>query len=328
MQPSFGAIVRQPNKLDYPLGAFTPETFPEKYFTEINWCEVENQRKIPACGSHSGAFLKSIQEGTQLSPSYLWKRIKQIDSWPIESGTDMLSIFKTLQKRGTCSAMYLENDTTVTPEQYTDASKLTMEMDADAQSSKIGAYAFQWNPSVPAQHLQFFNDIKAAIYKHKVVLCLLNVGSEWWTPSWLASDILPLRPPKSIISGHFVVLYGFDKDFIYFRNSWSDKWGANGNGYFGLNYIPYVVEIGTAVDDTLGRFQTNLSYGSYGIDVWSLQRFLVKNGYGNFVPTGFFGFKSREAVINYQRAKGITPAIGNFYPITRGYVNKEYAKAV
>jgi hypothetical protein len=57
MQPTFGAIQRQPDIRDYPLGAFTPETFPEKYFTEINWCEVENQRKIPACGSHSGAFL-------------------------------------------------------------------------------------------------------------------------------------------------------------------------------------------------------------------------------------------------------------------------------
>jgi hypothetical protein len=259
---------------------------------------------------------------------FLWKRIKQTDGFPPESGTTMDAIFKTLKSKGDCSAMYLENDTTVSLEEYTDPSKLTMEMDADAQSSKISTYAFQFNPSVPALYPQFFNDIKAAIYKHKVVLCLMSIGQEWWVPSWSAADLLPLKPPISPVGNHFVVLWGYDKDYIYFRNSWGKTWGANGNGYFGLNYVPHIVEIGTAVDDTAGRFQKNLEYGNTGIDVYSLQKFLVKKGYGNFIATGFYGEKTRQAVINYQITKGIKPAAGYFYPITRGYVNKEYAQTM
>jgi hypothetical protein len=315
---AFGAIERKQLPTDYPLGAFTPDAYPESYFTDISKYPVENQRKIPACGSHAGSFLKNVQDGTRLSPAYLWKKIKQIDGFTPEMGTDMLSIFKSLKNFGTCPFNSSIDDTTQKLETYTSTFNISQEMDADAQDHKIDTYAFTFYPTM--------EQIKAAIYKHKVVLCLIKIGEEFWKPSWSASDILPLRPPQAIIGGHFVTLYGYDKDRIYFRNEWGDTYGANGNGYFGVNYLPYVTEIGTAVDTSGGRFQRDLSVGMTNLDVYSLQKFLVKNKYGTYTPTGFFGPKTFDSVRAYQLAKNIQPRSGYVGPITRGWINKEYAQ--
>ena len=311
-QNSFGAIIREQDPRDYPLGAFTPETFPEKYFTDISKFPVENQRKIPACGSHAGSFVKNVQDGVRLSPAYLWKEIKLVDGHPIESGTDMLSIFRVLNKTGVCKYDLMPNDTTVTPEEYTKYN-VNMEQQADAASHKIGTYAFEFYPSM--------DSMKKAIFKHKAVLCLIRIGEEFWKPSWSATQ--PLRPPKNPISGHFVTLYGYDKDYIYFRNEWGSEYGEQGNGRFGVNYLPYVVEIGTAVDDNSGRFKKNLQYGSMGIDVWSLQRFLVSKGFGSYTPTGFFGPKTVASVKAFQARYGIQQT-GTVGPITRGKLNILY----
>jgi hypothetical protein len=230
----------------------------------------------------------------------------------------MLSIFKTLQKSGVCSFTLLPNDTTQSLLDYTNPAVITEEEDADAQDHRVDTYAFQFSPTI--------DQIKSAIATHGCVLALLRIGSEWWTPSWSASDILPLRPPQTIVGGHFVVLYGYDEKYIYFHNSWSDKWGQQGNGYFGIDYLPFVNEIGTAVDTTLGRFQNDMYFGTANLDVYSLQKFLVNKGYGTFTPTGLFGGKTLASVIVYQKAHNITPAIGRCGPVTRGYINTEYAQ--
>lgn len=318
--PTLGGIQRTQNTTDFPLGAFTPTVCPPSYTTDISNLFTENQMKLPDCGANGGGELKGVQDNFRPSVAYLWKRIKQIDNYPPEAGTDLLSIMKALNKVGVCSFKLLPTDSTQDLKTFTDPSVITQEMDADAQDHRIDTYAFQFNPTM--------EQIKSAIYTHGVVIALIRVGSEFWTPSWAAKDILPLRPPVSPVGGHFILLYGYDKENIYFRNSWGNSWGANGNGYFNSSYIPYVVEMGTAVDTSGGRFKQNLEYGMANLDVYSLQKFLVKGGYGNFVPTAFFGEKTRQAVIAYQKAKGIKPTLGFFYQVTRGYVNKEYAQTM
>lgn len=69
-------------------------------------------------------------------------------------------------------------------------------------------------------------------------------------------------------------------------------------------------------------FTKNLSINNFGTDVLNLQRSLEKLGYGDFIPTGFFGTKTRNAVINFQRKNGIYPAIGNFGEKTRAKMNE------
>jgi hypothetical protein len=78
-------------------------------------------------------------------------------------------------------------------------------------------------------------------------------------------------------------------------------------------------------------FQTDLTAGSLGDDVKGLQTFLNTHGYsvassgpgsrGN--ETSMFGGLTRAALVRYQKAKGITPAVGYFGPKTRASINAE-----
>ncbi len=318
--PALGARERKADPRDFNLGTITSSNpRPAAFIQDFSALPVEHQRKIPACGSHAGAFLKNIQETLQTgtaqrkSPRFLWKKIKQIDTWKPEEGTDMLSIFKTLQKEGVCDYSLTGNDTTVSLAEYTDPSTITKAMEDDAKNALISdGYAFKFSPT--------FDELKQAIYEHKAVLVLIRLGSEFWTPSWAEEDVLPLRVPKTIVGGHFVVAYSYDEKYIYFRNSWSDAWGRKGDGYFGENYMPYVNEIGTCFDVPQGRFMKNLSYGQMSFDVLALQRFLVSHGFGTYMPTGFFGDRTFASVIAFQLMYNI-PTTGYVGILTRTKLN-------
>ena len=56
-------------------------------------------------------------------------------------------------------------------------------------------------------------------------------------------------------------------------------------------------------------------------DVAELQKRLAQEGVYSGPITGFFGNLTRAAVIRYQKAHNITPAIGFVGPITRGVLN-------
>ncbi len=77
-------------------------------------------------------------------------------------------------------------------------------------------------------------------------------------------------------------------------------------------------------------FIRDLKLYTTSADVKALQQYLNSIGFtvsttgpgslGN--ETTFFGPKTQAAVISYQKAKGIIPAVGYFGPITRGWVGK------
>lgn len=71
------------------------------------------------------------------------------------------------------------------------------------------------------------------------------------------------------------------------------------------------------------NFQTNLTVGSRGADVSSLQTVLISGGYLTAVtaPTGYFGSATKAALAKWQTAKGISPAVGYFGPLTRAALN-------
>ncbi len=74
------------------------------------------------------------------------------------------------------------------------------------------------------------------------------------------------------------------------------------------------------------NFTQNLTVGSTGGDVTSLQMFLVGQGHLNMpqgVSYGYFGTLTRAAVAAWQAANGITPAVGYFGPISRAKANTQ-----
>ena len=83
--------------------------------------------------------------------------------------------------------------------------------------------------------------------------------------------------------------------------------------------------IGGTTTTTSGyAFNTNLTIGSRGADVTALQEVLVAGGYLVMpagVAYGYFGALTRSAVIQYQLAKGISPAAGYVGALTRASLN-------
>lgn len=77
-------------------------------------------------------------------------------------------------------------------------------------------------------------------------------------------------------------------------------------------------------------FTKNLKLGMRDEQVKKLQQFLNSNGYpisksgiGSLgKETTYFGIATRNALIKYQLANKIKPAVGYFGPVTRGFVNK------
>ncbi|MDQ3089588.1 MAG: peptidoglycan-binding protein [bacterium] len=71
-------------------------------------------------------------------------------------------------------------------------------------------------------------------------------------------------------------------------------------------------------------FTADLTMGSTGTQVVALQTFLEQKGYLVIpvgVSKGYFGALTRAAVVRFQLANGIAPAVGYFGPLTRGKVN-------
>lgn len=71
----------------------------------------------------------------------------------------------------------------------------------------------------------------------------------------------------------------------------------------------------------MNKFNRSLTIGSYGLDVLNLQSLLEKFGFGDFIPTGYFGKKTQEAVIKFQAINQISPSYGFFGEKTRAYLN-------
>ena len=220
------------------LGTGAPT--PEKYSPDIANIPVYMQDQQPACGGHAGTTLYGILAalGTNLSPRFVYALCKKIDGIPDQQGTTGRAIMQVLQKYGVCTNDLFPNDTSLPYAQYADWALIPNAAYVDALSRRIGAYA-----KLPTTD---FQSVKDAIYQNKAVLILGQVGATWWTPSWSATDILPLKAPNPVVGGHFWVDFGFDILPTDFRNSWSDKWGDNGNGWYDENYSPFIVEAWTA----------------------------------------------------------------------------------
>jgi hypothetical protein len=203
------------------------------------------QGKQPACGAHAAAWFKHMLGSLDTpSPRYSWEDIKSFDGFPIEVGTDIRSILKSLQ-RGVLSLTAVPNDVNQPLAAYALGTDLTPSNRALAGQDVIDNYAFEDKPS--------FDRLKQLIFQHGAVVLFIKLGNEFWTAangqvSYQEADILPLRTPATIISGHAVVAHSYDENYIYFANSFGDGWGRKGHGYFGEQYMPYVFEAGTAID--------------------------------------------------------------------------------
>lgn len=318
-----GAQDKPVDARDIKLGAAAPSayTFPPTLTNAAAWAmQIEYQGQQPACGAHAGAEMKDLALNSRFSPRFTWDDLKTFDGWAIDQGTDNRSVFKSITKSGVLDFNLLGNDVTLSEQVY--AMSPSMALRAEAIKNAGLGYGF-------IQDLTF-NGIKQFISDHGPAILTVRVGAEWWTAangvsSWQEKDILPLRPPAQVVSGHFVTVHSYDEQYIYFVNHWSDQWGRKGHGYFGQDYMHWVTDAGAFFPLT---FTKDLSFGITDPDVISLQKYLNAHGYtvapsGSGSPgheTNYFGALTEDALRRFQAANNIKPVSGYFGPLTRAVI--------
>lgn len=307
--PGTGAIPRDKDKRDYGptalgMGA-SVSTYPDTFASLVP--TIYMQGVYGTCGAHAGAMLANVLFDTTSSPKYLWKKIKLIDGFPVDAGTDMRSIFKALQN-GVCELSLLDNSLEKDEVAYTDPSEITPVMDVNAAKYKIGSYGFIDSPTL--------EQIKQAIYTYKAVLLLVDCGDGWWLPSWGPQNN-PLHV-GNFVSHHFICATEYGMTLIDGPNSWSTLWGDKGMFHFDSGYLPHVIELGFATIGSKYIFNNNLSFGMVNNpDVHALQ---TRLGMAPEYQTGSFFMKTLFAVMAYQSANQI-PNTGFVGPMTRAKLN-------
>ncbi len=338
--PTFGATKSPYDARDFQLSAVAslPEVLPTSCFVDVYQLPVWHQHKIGACDGHAWGKSQQVCELLEtgkvvpLSARFLYAVSKCLDGAPGE-GTYPRLTAKVLKDYGCATEATIPNDTLLDHETYVynrDITKIPKSAFDEAKQYGIAGYAFATLTE---------EGIKQAIYyaqsRRQGVVMLVQVGDSFWTDvngnvTWAKESILPIRPPKVVVSGHEIYPMGYEYEGtrlkIWFLNSWSKDWGDNGKGWFWFDeYKDYISEVMTSIDkaDVPPKFVFTKSMwiGVRGDDVLELQKRLVKEGYATFTPTGFYGILTRQAVVGYQKAKGITPAIGFCGPITIAKLN-------
>lgn len=243
---SFGAVSSPSDSRTFKDTALVAPNPSESYKTDISMLPVRYQEKLgvcmaeETCGYVEWLYFKKTGKYVRLSTAFLYIVTKlYIDKNFIE-GSSHLSMLKAAQKYGICTE---ESFPTNYKLSHTDFLLKTIPAKAftEALNYKIGAY-FQIPVDVSL--------IRGAIKKYGLVALRMEVGKEWFTPSWKASEILPLKKPESVISGHAVYLYGYEPGNVFWlRNSWSANWAEGGNAFFDDdNYSPTEAWVATLND--------------------------------------------------------------------------------
>jgi hypothetical protein len=239
---NLGALERKPDPRDILLGSVqAPVAIPASLIPDVSWLVRNYQGQTPCCGAHASSHFQAILEhaltpdvSQRYTPRFSWIKIKAIDGYPLESGTDMRSILKSLTNDGADDFEPLENDVTLPITTYSDPSAVTPDMVTNASAKKVGSYGFGNTD---------FESLCQAIYQNKAVLLLIKCDDGFWgtsTPTFTTPEY-----------GHFITAYGYDSDFIYIVDS-ADPSDTFAFKKIAKQYVnsptTFIFEAGTAVD--------------------------------------------------------------------------------
>jgi len=212
------------------------------YDTHIDVLETENQKKLGICTSYIKSYIEYLYflktgSYTRLSAGFLYLVTKRYIDLNNDEGSSPRSALKAALKYGVCKESVFPTNVDVS---YEDFMKQNIPAVAfnDALNYRIGGYI-----SIPTDP----SFIAYALDKYKLLYVRMLLGKEWYTDikgniTWDKNKILPLRSPVQAISGHAVLLSGYEIKEGKFkwkgRNSWSRLWADNGN-FFGFEpYMP------------------------------------------------------------------------------------------
>lgn len=269
--------------------------------------EIEHQHRVGICTAISRVQLRQKQTGKKYSPEFQYLCQKKFYDLAWFEGSSILNANKVAKNIGFLPAELwthtTEQDRYLSYQEY--IAKLQAIPDTEIERlkklcvDKIAGYA-----TVNISDAQSI--AKAVVESNGGILCRYGCQKNWWTPSWLAKDIDPLRyAPET--SGHAIILASFDysSDFIQkLANTWGKTWCLSGSAH--INWSNYSmneawVDLPTTPEIPTYVFTKFLKYGMRGFDVKMLQKKL------KITADGVFGKNTLKAVVIFQKAHGLTP---------------------
>ena len=235
---NLGVLNSPKDNRDFNLAAVQPaiDEIPEIYSTDLSDIPVLFQGQQPACVWHAVAtfVMKMGDSNTKdACPRYGYALSKKIDGIPEAEGTyPRTALLDVLRVDGICDNKQFPNNVNLPKNEYKDWTKITPEAYDLGEERQIKSAARLFDLS--------FDGIKRAIYANKLLL-----GTMRWENQ--SGPQIKITNPNTELQ-HEVVFCGYDKDYIYFRNSFGNSWGDNGDGWFGADYVPYITEVWSAVD--------------------------------------------------------------------------------
>lgn len=318
-----------------------PTALPGTYQTKLD--SPMYQRKIPACVSHSIVDLLKLYwfvktgKWIDFSPRFLDVLSAEPDI-PLDGGRRPRTVLKMLVQYGCATNKTYPNTTELPLAVYRDKSTIPQKAYDEALQYRIPGYI-----RIPVEYIA----TRQAIMTYGAVSTLFSIGSEMWLPSWRKQDIVPLRTPQIVESGHQMTSYGWqDSKYNLLQNEWSTSWADQGrNSYDTVAWTPYIYEqwaIAQIPTDVTAFLKTlpsssnfhytwnkNLVTGDFSDDVKFAQIAFMILGLLKTVTSdefGHFGPKTAAANMAYQSSKGIIPtAPSSIGPKTRDALNKQFA---
>lgn len=216
------------------------------YIAEINTLPVLMQGKIPSCVSHGVAWAKMqydlVHTGSfkTLSPRFLHALSKQPGQVPGD-GRSIDKVLEVAMQYGIPEEQYFPDDTSLSFEEYEDASLIPQAAYDNALLHKVGSYGYVSDTSIQG--------ILSCLEANKGVGILgMEISARWWTDAagnvtWDATKILPLYPAYDG-NAHCVVIYSANTadNVIGIQNSWSDQWANKGTGFFKPADLQFIYE--------------------------------------------------------------------------------------
>lgn len=276
--------------------------------------QILHQHRVGICTAISRVQMRQKQTGKKYSYDFQYLLQKKFIDGGWWEGSSVLSSNKVAKKYGFLPASEwthtTESDLFLPYEQYIAKLKAIPDVEIYRLISKcidpIAGYA-QVNVRDPQA-------IAKAIMEspeQSGILCRYGCQKNWWTPSWKARDINPLRNGQET-SGHAIINNYFDysKDYMQIlSNTWGTEWCNNGCADINWSNYPMTeawVDLLKAPEPVI-TFTRTLKFGMSGDDVSLLQTLLKAKGYfaKTETITKFFGTKTLAATKAFQKAAGL-----------------------